>query len=85
MKSLSFDDVKKLADLSQLELSAEEAASLQADLAKILDYVDQLKSVDTDAVEPTYQVNYSGTVTREDQTVDYGVSPEAMLDLAPEA
>ncbi|HET8690251.1 MAG TPA: Asp-tRNA(Asn)/Glu-tRNA(Gln) amidotransferase subunit GatC [Candidatus Saccharimonadales bacterium] len=84
MKSLSFDDVKKLADLSQLELSESEANALQTDLAKIIDYVNQLQAVDTEGVEPTYQVNYSGTVTRDDQPVDYGVTPQAMLQLAPD-
>lgn len=84
MNPLSFDDVQKLADLSQLSLSQEEASSLTADLAKIINYVDQLKSVDTEGVEPTYQVNYQGTVTRLDEIIDYGVAPTDMLALAPE-
>lgn len=84
MKSLSFDDVKKLADLAQLELSQAEAAALQTDLAKIIDYVDQLQAVDTTGVEPTYQVNYSGSVTRADQPIDYKVKPAVMLELAPD-
>lgn len=85
MKSLSFDDVKKLADLSQLELSQAEAAAMQTELAKIIDYVDQLQAVDTSGVEPTYQVNYSTSVTRADQPIDYGVDPATMLQLAPDS
>ncbi len=85
MKQLSFDDVKKLADLSELRLTDDEVKSMQSDLPRIIEYVDQLGEVDTSGVEPTYQVNYTGTVTRADEPVDYSVKPADLVGLSPES
>lgn len=84
MSSLSIDDVRKLAALSALQLSDDEIAPLQNELAKILDYVEQLQSIDTAGVEPTYQVNQLESVMRPDQIIDYGVTPSELLDGAAE-
>lgn len=83
MNAISIDDVKKLARLSALSMSDEEAVSMQADLTQILGYVEQLQAVDTDGVEPTYQVHYLETVTRADEVIDYGISKEELLKNAP--
>lgn len=83
MNAISIDDVKKLARLSALNMSEEEAVSMQADLTQILGYVEQLQAVDTDGVEPTYQVHYLETVTRPDEIIDYGISQEELLKNAP--
>ena len=83
MNAISIDDVKKLARLSALSMSDEEAVSMQTDLTQILGYVEQLQAVDTDGVEPTYQVNYLETVTRADEVIDYGISKEELLKNAP--
>jgi aspartyl-tRNA(Asn)/glutamyl-tRNA(Gln) amidotransferase subunit C len=53
---ISEADVKYVADLANLELTAEEVAALQRDLSAILDYVKQLNSIDTRNVEPMAQV-----------------------------
>jgi aspartyl-tRNA(Asn)/glutamyl-tRNA(Gln) amidotransferase subunit C len=45
-------DVEKVALLARLQLSDAELETLTGQLAKIIDYVDLLASVDTDAVEP---------------------------------
>jgi aspartyl-tRNA(Asn)/glutamyl-tRNA(Gln) amidotransferase subunit C len=50
--SLSREDVLHLADLARLQLSEDEIASAQNDLGNILNFIDQLKEVDTDGVEP---------------------------------
>ena len=83
MNAISIDDVKKLARLSALNMSEEEAVSMQTDLTQILGYVEQLQAVDTDGVEPTYQVHYLETVTRPDEIIDYGISQEELLKNAP--
>ena len=84
MNAISIDDVKKLAMLSALELSDDEIKAMQVDLTQILNYVEQLRTVDTDQVEPTYQVHGLTTVTRPDEIIDYGVSQQALLKNAPE-
>jgi aspartyl-tRNA(Asn)/glutamyl-tRNA(Gln) amidotransferase subunit C len=50
--TLSEDEVKALALLARLELSAAERAAIAHQLSAILDYVRQLEQVNTDGVEP---------------------------------
>lgn len=49
-------DVAYVADLANLELSAEERAGMVRDLNSILDYVERLNELDTSNVEPMAQV-----------------------------
>lgn len=79
MSSLSIDDVKKLAAMSALELDDEEIRNMQNDLAEILGYVEQLQAVNTDGVEPTYQVNHQENIMRPDAIIDYGLTREELL------
>lgn len=83
MTNISRDDVQHLAQLSSLQLNNDEADALAADIANILGYVDQLGELDTSGVEPTYQVTDLENVWRTDEVIDYGVSREQLLALAP--
>lgn len=84
MTKISALDVQKLAKLSALTLDDSELESMQTDLSQILEYVEQLQSVDTDGVEPTYQAHSLETVTRTDEVIDYGISQAALLKNSPE-
>lgn len=46
------EQVRWVANLARLEMSAAELAKMTEQLSAILAYVDQLKQVDTDGVEP---------------------------------
>ena len=46
-------DVKYVAHLARLSLTAEEEQKLEAQLSNILGYVEKLKEVDVTGVEPT--------------------------------
>lgn len=83
MSDISIDNVKKLATLSALTLTDKEVTAMQADLTQILGYVEQLQTVDTEGVEPTYQTHGLETVTRTDELIDYGVNQEDLLKNAP--
>ena len=50
-------DVGYVADLANLELSAEERAGMVRDLNSILDYIERLNQLDTSSVEPMAQVS----------------------------
>lgn len=50
-------DVAYVADLANLELSADERAGMLRDLNSILDYVDRLNELDTSDVPPMAQVS----------------------------
>jgi aspartyl-tRNA(Asn)/glutamyl-tRNA(Gln) amidotransferase subunit C len=50
-------DVRRVAELANLELTAEEEGRMRRDLNAILDYVAQLGELDTAQVEPMAQVS----------------------------
>lgn len=83
MTQISRDDVQHLAQLSSLQLADDEVNDLQQDISNILGYVEQLSELDTSGVEPTYQVTDLENVWRNDEVIEYGVSREQLLALAP--
>ncbi len=84
MSTISDEDVKHLATLSNIQLADDEAAGLRQDLTNILDYIEQLSELDTSKVEPTYQVTGLQNVWRDDVVDDSVVLREDLLNLAPE-
>lgn len=84
MSTISDEDVKHLATLSNIRLADDEAAGLRQDLTNILDYIEQLSELDTSNVEPTYQVTGLQNVWRDDVVDDSVVLREDLLNLAPE-
>jgi aspartyl-tRNA(Asn)/glutamyl-tRNA(Gln) amidotransferase subunit C len=83
MNTVSNDDVFYVASLANIAISNEEAEKLTKDLNQILGYVQQLDEVDTEGLEPTYQVTGLQNVTREDEVIDYGVDQAGLLKNAP--
>ena len=49
---LDLEDIQKLGELARLEIEPDEIADLTDKLARIVDFVDQLKAADTSSVEP---------------------------------
>ena len=84
MSTISTDDVRHLAALSNLQLSDDEVTALQLALGNILTYIEQLGSLDTSHVEPTYQVTGLENVWRDDTVRESTVTREDLLALAPE-
>lgn len=84
MTQISIDDVHHLAQLSSLQLEGGEAEALRVDLENILGYVEQLSELNTEGVEPTYQVTDLQNVWRDDVVDDYGTGREQLLTLAPD-
>ena len=80
-------EVEKIADLANLELTAEEKNSFSIQLAAIVEYIDQLNELDTSAVEPWQQLSAGEMITsyttREDR-VEAGLGQEKALDQAPD-
>ncbi len=84
MSTITTDDVRHLAQLSNLQLADDEVENLRGDLENILGYIEQLGELDTTGVEPTYQVTGLENVWRDDEVQEAGVSRERLLELAPE-
>jgi aspartyl-tRNA(Asn)/glutamyl-tRNA(Gln) amidotransferase subunit C len=57
VERVSLDDVRRVAELGNLELTADEETRMRRDLNAILDYVAQLGELDTAAVMPMAQVS----------------------------
>ena len=63
---LSKAQVEHIARLARLNLTPEEIQRYTTELTVILDHIDQLKSVDTEGVEPQNQFITAENVFRED-------------------
>jgi aspartyl-tRNA(Asn)/glutamyl-tRNA(Gln) amidotransferase subunit C len=50
--SLTLDDVRRIARLARLDVSAAEAEKTRDQLNGILSFIEQLQSVDTSGIEP---------------------------------
>ncbi len=75
-------DVKYVAHLARLSLSAEEEEQISAQLGDILGYIEKLKEVDVTGVEPTAHAFPLVNVTRPDE-VRPSISHEEALRNAP--
>jgi len=83
MVKLSKDDVLRLAQLARLELTESEINEFAPELNQILEYVEQLQSIDTTNLEPTNQVTGLTNVSRDDLIKDYGYEPRELLKNVP--
>jgi aspartyl-tRNA(Asn)/glutamyl-tRNA(Gln) amidotransferase subunit C len=84
MADLTRDDLLNLAKLAHLELDEDELTTLKEDINHIIGYVDQLKSIDLKAFEPTSQVTGLNNVMRADEPIDYHTTQDQLLKNAPE-
>lgn len=64
--AITTEEVEHVANLARLELSQEEAGTLTGQLGTILSYVEKLRQIGTDGVEPTSHIIPPGNVFRED-------------------
>ena len=77
------DVVRYVAKLSRLSLDEREAETFRGQLAGILDYIEQLKKVDTEHTPPTTHVLSSmKNVFREDEPAP-SLTPDEALANAP--
>lgn len=83
MAQLTKEDILKLAQLSRLSLTDEEVDAFSGELNAILQYVEQLSSVDVDGLAPTSQVTGLTNVTRPDEIKNYGYQPHDLLNNVP--
>lgn len=83
MADLTRDDCLKLAQLARIDLSDDEVAEFAHELTAILQYVEQLQSIDVSGLQPTSQVTGLVNVTRDDTVVDYGYEPRDLLKNVP--
>jgi aspartyl-tRNA(Asn)/glutamyl-tRNA(Gln) amidotransferase subunit C len=83
MADLSREDVLKLARLARLTVTDEEVEKYRTELSEILQYVEQLQNADVTGLQPTSQVTGLTNVTRDDEVIDYGTTPDDLLRIVP--
>ena len=79
---VSKNDIEYIAKLAKLKFNDEEAAKMQDELNKILEYVEKLNELDTSEVEPLSHVIDLKNVDRED-VVNQTLTADDMLKNAP--
>jgi aspartyl-tRNA(Asn)/glutamyl-tRNA(Gln) amidotransferase subunit C len=83
VSTLTQQDVKRIADLARLELTAEELDLFTRQLGGILTYVEQIRDLDTTGVPPTSHV-LNRPVDRDD-LLRPSLTREDLLRNAPDA
>ena len=89
--SVTIEDVRRVAELANLELTAEEEPRMQRDLNAILEHIAQLSELDTKDVPPMAQVGemLGGVVHEQGETlrmdeVRPSIDRAAVMAMAPE-
>ena len=80
---IDLNTVKKMAHLARLEFNEEGAEKMKQDMTQILDWVEQLNEVNTEAVEPLTTMSSEVNGLREDVVGEH-LSRERGLQNAPQ-
>ena len=83
---MSFNEqtIKTIANLARLKFPQDEEAKFMNDINGILDWVEQLKEVNVDGIEPLVSVSPREQAIRQDIVTDGGLQTELMAN-APES
>ena len=74
--------LEKIAHLSRLEFDEKDAQKMMQDMSAIVDWVEKLKEVDTEGVEPLTTMSHEINALREDEVKEH-MSHESALKNAP--
>ena len=80
---ISLDEIRKVAALARIKLSAAEEKRHAETISAVLDYMKILNEVPTDEVEPTAQVTGLKNVFREDEAV-VSTDKKELMDCMPD-
>jgi aspartyl-tRNA(Asn)/glutamyl-tRNA(Gln) amidotransferase subunit C len=81
--NISTEDVRHVAKLSRLNLTAAEEETMTGQLNAILHYAEKLNELDTEQVKPTTHVLHVSNVMRDDEVRD-SLTQEQVMRNAPE-
>lgn len=78
-------DINHIANLSRMSLSENEKTKFQKDFLAILNFIEKLKEVNVDGIEPMSQATGSINIMRSDEIKKFSEEEKkAILDNAPE-
>lgn len=81
--SIDKETLYKVAHLARLNIKPEEEQNLQKDMSEILDWVDKLREVNTEGVEPLMHMTEEMNVLRKDE-VEASLDKNKALKNAPQ-
>jgi aspartyl-tRNA(Asn)/glutamyl-tRNA(Gln) amidotransferase subunit C len=70
MSKINIDEVKKVAKLSRLKITDEEASKMAIDLDNILEYASKINELNTENIEPTSHSMPLKNVLRDDVVIE---------------
>lgn len=82
LKTKAKINIDHIAKLANLPLTPQESSTYEKQLEEILKYVEQLESVDTKSIEPTFNVSTNKNVTRKDEVNNGLTQDEALANAA---
>ncbi|HMS92346.1 MAG TPA: Asp-tRNA(Asn)/Glu-tRNA(Gln) amidotransferase subunit GatC [Candidatus Saccharibacteria bacterium] len=85
MSKLTKQEIDKISKLARIELEDSNKTELVSELGSILEFVDDLQSLDLKSVQPVSQVTNLQDIWREDVVVDCDIPREKFLSNAPDA
>ncbi|TPE44633.1 Asp-tRNA(Asn)/Glu-tRNA(Gln) amidotransferase subunit GatC [Pontibacter mangrovi] len=78
--STDIQTIRKIAHLARLEFNEEKEQEVLQDLNKILNWVDQLRQLDTEHVAPLIHMSEEVNVLREDEARNTITHEQALLN-----
>lgn len=82
--AISTDEVKKLAELSRIELSIDEIEKMRGEIDSILEYVDTIQKVPLpEGVSPSPHLALENVMRDDGEPHDPGLHTEKLLSQAP--
>ncbi|MBQ6375874.1 Asp-tRNA(Asn)/Glu-tRNA(Gln) amidotransferase subunit GatC [Candidatus Saccharibacteria bacterium] len=81
---INCENIKHLASLSDFAVTDADIERLGGDLKNIIKYISQLDELDTDNIEPTYQVFEMENVWREDEIIEQDATRDQLLAMTKE-
>lgn len=84
MSNITQKEVEHIAELARIKLTEKEKDKMTKELGAILGYIDKLKEVNTEGVEPIAHITGLTDIFRNDEPSDLGrVEPEKLLKEVP--
>jgi aspartyl-tRNA(Asn)/glutamyl-tRNA(Gln) amidotransferase subunit C len=68
---LSLEEIRRIANLARIGISADEAAAMQAQLNQIFELIGQMQKVNTDGIEPMSHAQGLTLRLREDVVTEH--------------
>ncbi|MBF9252315.1 Asp-tRNA(Asn)/Glu-tRNA(Gln) amidotransferase subunit GatC [Pontibacter sp. 172403-2] len=78
--STDIQTIRKIAHLARLEFNEEKEQEMLQELNKILNWMDQLRALDTEQVEPLIHMSEEVNVLRDDVARNTTTHEEALLN-----